>query len=192
MKNKKKIIKILIVIIIAIGLILYLRKNNEKVDLYNDFLFFKFLNNQENNISKTNPVEEKYLLEVQYKNLDFTNIDLSKTIKKEKLVNDKIAPGVSGEFEIIIFSNKDTNYKVKFENKTEKPTNLKFVIGENIASNLKELEEIISGSIFSNEEKSIEIKWFWEYENQKDEEDTNIGINLEEFKFDICVIGEGR
>ena len=80
--------------------------------------------------------EEKntYVFDVNFKNISSTSeeISLPNTMKAESVAKNKIAPGVQGEFSIIIStknSTVDMKYSINFENITnEKPNNLLFKI----------------------------------------------------------------
>lgn len=55
------------------------------------------------------------------------SISLKSTINNETLINNKIAPGTEGNFQIKLDatgSDVGINYNIKFENETQKPTNL--------------------------------------------------------------------
>ena len=127
-------------------------------------------------------------------NTDFKDVDLSETINEKTLINEKIAPGVSGKFNIVLRTNQNTIYEVKFKSKTQKPQNLKFEIeNTNIkANNLEELENYLKGIINKGEEKTISIKWSWEYENsiKNNIQDTKDAMKIESYKFEIFATGE--
>lgn len=102
--------------------------------------------------------------------------------------------GVSGKFNIVLRTNQNTIYEVKFKSKTQKPQNLKFEIeNTNIkANNLEELENYLKGRINKGEEKTISIKWSWEYENsiKNNIQDTKDAMKIESYKFEIFATGE--
>ncbi len=198
----------LIYFIIIILLILYLVLSNIKISSSQDeILFLKFLkigkkqedllenekymqtNNKNNNIVK-------YKFNITYKNLKFKNVNLAETINEDTLTYEKIAPGVNGEFEIIIDSNKTMNYKVNFNSINEKPKNLKFSYEEgNIkADSLEELSKYLAGTILKNTTKVVKIAWVWEYENTKEAniQDTKDAKNIENYNFNINVKGEEK
>ena len=115
----------------------------------------------------------------------------SDTINKNTLINEKIAPGTSGGFEILLETNQKINYQIKFRSKNEKPQNLNFQIeGEDRKYNsLEELEQTLKGEIEEN--KIININWKWEYEIGKNEnkQDTEDGKKLKQYQFEIYAIG---
>ena len=111
--------------------------------------------------------------------MDFKTIDLAETIDKKTLVEEKIAPGTSGSFNISLASNQNLNYKIEFNSKNEKPKNLNFkaskneqILGE--ANTLEELSKNLTGFINKNEKIDIKINWYWAYESKENLEDTDI------------------
>lgn len=132
-----------------------------------------------------------------------TNINLANTYKKETLKENTIAPGTQGSFNIVIDANGSEvgiEYKVIFENETDKPSNLKFVYGEKIVNSIKELEPLLKGEIQAVDAekiKTMEIKWVWEYETGENKEqieennkkDTQDGKLLANYKFDVVIQG---
>lgn len=197
--------KILIVFLIILIIIYILIKTDFISKAQDDILFLKFLNLQSNNSetssnkeiinSKISKYEKAtYVFEMKNHNTDFKDIDLSETINEKTLINEKIAPGVSGKFNIVLRTNQNTIYEVKFKSKTQKPQNLKFEIeNTNIkANNLEELENYLKGRINKGEEKTISIKWSWEYENsiKNNIQDTKDAMKIESYKFEIFATGE--
>ena len=111
MKNKKKIIfkMILVLILIFLFLKIFFLKESSNIQKNDDFLFLKLFSNGET-LSKgiTNSESQKiYNFKIDYKNLDFKSIDLADTIDKKTLVYEKIAPGTSGSFNIVLNSNQN-------------------------------------------------------------------------------------
>lgn len=131
------------------------------------------------------------------------NIQLISTCNNETLVNNKIAPGTSGDFNIIVDgtgSDVGIDYDIKFTNESSKPTNLKFIYDGIEYSNITDLENKLSGSILAddvNKEKTLNIKWKWDYEtgegseeiSNNDKIDTRDGENIANYTFDIVVSG---
>lgn len=132
--------------------------------------------------------------------MDFKSIDLANTIDRETLVYEKIAPGTSGNFNILLDSNQNLNYKIEFNSINEKPKNLNFralkneqIIGE--ANTLEKLSEKLTGYIKKNEKINITINWYWDFENQKNQQNTDIqdtkdSENIKRYQFNVCVLGE--
>ena len=131
MKKKTKI-KMLILIIFFILLILFLILYKiQKKDFAEDFIFFKLFSQSKQNQINTNDNENqiyKYYFDFSNKNEISTNISLLETIDQKKLINEKIAPGTEGEFELILQANKDFNYQIEFISQNVKPKNLTFSI----------------------------------------------------------------
>lgn len=130
-------------------------------------------------------------------------IKLENSSNNDTISENYIAPGCEGEFNIKVelgASNVGASYKVKFENETKKPTNLKFIYNEKIINTLKELEPFLEGQILVNEEvkeKFFNIKWIWKFEtgenreeiNKNDKIDTEDAKNIKEYSFDVIVEG---
>ena len=193
MKNKTKIIKlILIIILINLFIIIFCFKQISNKTQSDDFLFLKLFHVQ----SKT--AEEEYSFKVNYLNKGLKTVNLSDTINKN--FYKKVAPGTNGKFNIVLNSTRDLQYQVKFSSTSAKPQNLKFMAltnGEKItkASELEELSENLKGIILKNQKVSITVLWYWPYEGENQEEQVDIqdtidGKNIEKYKFDILVLGE--
>lgn len=132
-----------------------------------------------------------------------TNINLSNTFNKETLIDNRIAPGTSGSFDIVIDasgSDVGIDYDVKFQNETGKPSNLVFIYENHIVQTIKDLEEYLTGRINANDEEKVRtltINWEWNYEtgtneeqiNINDNKDTEDGINLKSLSFDVIITG---
>lgn len=199
MKNKKVIKKIfifLIIIIITIFLIKNLSKNNQ----FEDILFLKLFSKTDTNtyINKELKSNNQFILDVSYKNTQLKDINLLKMQDKETMVYEKIAPGTSGNFSIILKSNKTSKYNIILKSKNEKPSNLKFSAysdGKVISSqktNIEELSNDLNGLIETYETKIIIINWFWDYDGneRQDFQDTKDSKNIKQYKFDIYAYGE--
>ena len=102
-------------------------------------------------------------------------INLVSTCNNETLLNNKIAPGTSGSFNIIVDgteSDVEINYKVKFQNETDKPQNLKFKYQGKEYNSISELQDILSGTIAANDKektRTLQIEWQWKYETGNNE-----------------------
>ncbi len=130
-------------------------------------------------------------------------INLNSTYNNETLVNNKIAPGTTGQFEIVIDgtgSEVGIDYTVQFQEKSNKPQNLKFIYENREYNSIKELENILSGNIEAtegNKVRTILIKWKWDYETGKgaeeisanDKIDTKNGKEISNYSFDVIVQG---
>ena len=95
-KQKRNII-IISIIICILGIVLFLNRKPKKEELQDDILFFKsfYLGDKKasNNILVGNQeIYKEYIFNVSYENAFFTDINLLDTIRKDTLVNEKIAP----------------------------------------------------------------------------------------------------
>lgn len=130
-------------------------------------------------------------------------IELGSTCHNETLVNNKIAPGTSGNFNIIVDgtgSEVGIDYNIRFENETTKPTNLKFVYAGQEYSSINELQTNLSGTIDANapdKTRTLTIGWKWDYETgstqsemaNNDKIDTQDAKNIANYTFDVVVSG---
>lgn len=130
-------------------------------------------------------------------------IKLVSTYNSETLVNNKIAPGTSGSFNIIVDatgSEVGIKYNIKFAEESNKPQNLKFVYGGKEYDSIKQLGDELSGTIVANEEdktRTINVQWKWNYEtgssaeqiNANDIIDTNDAISIANYTFQVIVTG---
>lgn len=204
MKNKRKIIFKLILILILIILfikIFFLNGliNVEKID---DFLFLKLFSNgvYQKNSTQDDKYKKIYEFKINYKNLDFKSLNLSDTIDKNTLIYEKIAPGTSGSFDILLYSNQNLKYRIEFDSINKKPKNLKFKAfksGEIIeeSNTLESLSKKLTGDINQNEKINITINWYWNYEDKENGEDTDIQDtkdceNIKSYKFNVYAFGE--
>ena len=156
-------------------------------------------NNQENKIDyNKKESEENYIFKVDLKNIDIKQIDLMKTVDKNTCLNKKIAPGTSGNFNILLDTNKDSKYKIYFQSVNEKPQNLYFKAikdGKEIAKTqtLEELSEKLDGNIVKKEKIKINIQWYWNFENNKansDIQDTEDSKKIKRYQFNLYALGE--
>ncbi len=204
MKSKKKIIfkLILILILIILFIIIFFSKNSMNIDKFDDFLFIKIFSNgisQTNNI-ENNKNEKIYNFKISYKNLDFKSLNLVDTIDKNTLIYEKIAPGTSGSFNILLYSNQNLKYRIEFHSINDKPKNLKFMALKNNqileeTNTLEELSRRLVGCINKDENINITIKWYWNYEDKKNEEATDIqdtkdSEKIKKYQFDVYALGE--
>lgn len=205
-KVKKRYI---IIISILVCIILFIINSIKYDFLQEDLLFFQFLNssNESRNISKIDNevIEEKIEKEetninvktiyfhVQYQNRKLKTVNLTDTVDNKTLVYEKIAPGTSGRFDILLNSNQNMNYKIVFESENEKPTNLQFYTLEDNKkyTTLEELGENLTGTISKNEQKNIPVYWEWIYEanQEQNKQDTLEAKRIREYHFLIYVQG---
>lgn len=130
-------------------------------------------------------------------------IALKSTINNSTLVNNKIAPGTEGEFQIKLDatgSEVGISYIIKFENESQKPQNLKFIYNGNTYNSLTELQKELVGTINANNEckiKTLTIGWNWKYETGNSENeiskndliDTQNAKQMSNYSFDVIVSG---
>ena len=130
-------------------------------------------------------------------------ISLKSTINNGTVVNNKIVPGTEGNFQIKIDatgSEVGINYVIKFENESQKPTNLKFTYNGKSYYSLTQLQQDLTGVINANDEnkiKTIQIGWNWKYETgstqeeiaQNDEIDTQNAKQMSDYTFNVIVSG---
>ena len=212
MKKRKKLI--IIIIVFILGLICLFLNSNSYKKLQDDLLFIRFLKNDSklnidnrvNNDNENNLILEfdnnsinskanmQYIFNIEYKNTKFQDVNLINTIDSKTLVNEKIAPGAKGFFDIIIYSNHNSRYNVYFESLNEKPSNLKFfIVGTKIyKEKLEELSSDLSGVIKKGEKKIITIGWEWTYENgvNGNKQDTDDAKLMNKYMFNILAVGK--
>lgn len=130
-------------------------------------------------------------------------IALKSTINNSTLVNNKIAPGTEGEFQIKLDatgSEVGISYIIKFENESQKPQNLKFIYNGNTYNSLTELQKELVGTINANDGckiKTLMIGWNWKYETGNSEKeiskndliDTQNAKQMSNYSFDVIVSG---
>ena len=130
-------------------------------------------------------------------------INLGTQINNQTLLDNKIAPGTEGSFNITIDSTGSDvgiNYNIKFEDETTKPTNLKFIYNGEEHNNISELGETLSGTINANDQdktKVYTINWKWPYETgssaeekaKNDKIDTKEAQEITSYSFNVSVTG---
>ena len=134
--------------------------------------------------------------EIQKINLFESNIDVNH--------ESRLAPGTSGSFTIFLDATEsevDLKYQIISVEEINKPHNLKFIFNEKEYESFKQMEEVLSGTINTDDidkTRIFQINWEWKYEtgNTKEEitkndiidtEDIN---NIRNYNFVICVSGE--
>lgn len=199
-KHKKILKYISILFLIVLFIKIFFLKNLSNAQTIDDIIFFKLLSNGGFNQSSNASIntQKQYQFKIKYKDINFKSINLNETINKETLVYEKIAPGTSGSFNILLDSNQDLNYKIQFFSLNEKPKNLNFIALKNerfiaTANTLEDLAYNLAGNIRKNEKINITINWYWNYENnsqKEDIQDTKDAENIKTYKFNICTVGE--
>ena len=123
--NRKKIV-ILILIFIIILFILFKILQSEKFNFQEDLIFFKIFG--VGKIQEEGNEKSEYEIEVIKGKSNYKEIELLQTIDIKTLVNEKVAPGTKGSFNVFLTSNSDVDYEVEIIDKNNKPKNLKFEI----------------------------------------------------------------
>ena len=130
-------------------------------------------------------------------------ISLKSTLNNKTLTNNKIAPGTEGSFQIKLDatgSDVGINYIVRFNNESQKPTNLKFTYEGKTYNSLTELQEVLIGTINADAQdktKALTIGWNWKYETgstaqeilANDLVDTENAKQISNYTFDVIVTG---
>lgn len=192
MKHKKTILLLVIFLILLLIFILFYKFN--KKETYDDIIFFKLFSqaNQDNKNTK----ENEYIFDFSQNSEISTNMNLWETVSKNTLINEKIAPGTEGEFEIKLKSNKSIYYEIDFLSQNKKPQNLFFSIKGNNKrySKLEDLRDELQGDLDKMETKSIIIQWKWDYDTGTEEniQDTKDGTSIKDYHFYIHAIGNER
>ena len=177
--------------------------------LQEDLLFFQIFNSENQSTISVNTEKDTIIEEVnkeetsidikniyfnvRYQNTQLRTLNLKETIDNKTLVYEKIAPGTKGSFNIVLNTNKNMNYKIVFESKNEKPSNLQFYTSQDNKkyATLEELGEKLVGRIIKKEEKVIPIYWEWVYEitEEQNKKDTLEATKIREYNFFIYVQG---
>ena len=145
----------------------------------------------------------KWAFLVNGETASITNLNLAQSYESSTLVENRIAPGTRGSFDIVIDatgSEVGINYDVKFANETNKPTNFVYTYNGEKFNSLAKVAEKLKGSILANDEvktKTLTIGWQWDYEtgeesteiNKNDVIDTQEGIANLDYTFDVIVTG---
>lgn len=140
---------------------------------------------------------------VNGQNEQVESINLASTCNNETLVDNKIAPGTSGSFNIIVDatgSEVGINYNITFTEEENKPQNLKFEYNDTEYNSIKDLEDDLSGTINANDEdktRTLNVKWKWDYETGSNPEeilsndlvDTEDATRIQNYTFDVVVTG---
>ena len=140
---------------------------------------------------------------VNHETEQMQTIQLVSTCNDETLVNNKIAPGTSGSFDILIdgtLAEVGINYNVKIINETDKPDNLMFRYNGQEFASITDIESYITGTINANDgdkTRNYTIEWYWPYEFGDSEEeihgndikDTQDAQRIAEYTVTIAVSG---
>lgn len=130
-------------------------------------------------------------------------INLASTYNNETLVDNKLAPGTTGNFKIVVDgtgSDVGIDYNITFANESTKPENIKFIYNDVQYNSISELGNAMSGTINANDEnkeRTLEVEWIWNYETGNDEIqiasndsiDTQNAEEIAQYTFDVIVSG---
>lgn len=192
MKEKKKIIGILVLFICILICMFY---SMRYIFLQEDLIFFQMFHSIIKSEKNSNNQKESKEIEflVEYNHTKFKSLNLMETVHNKTLIYEKIAPGTSGNFNIVLKSKQNMQYMVQFESKNQKPSNLQFSITEKgkKQDSLEELNEMLKGTILENQEKVMNIYWEWKYEGNREDnaQDTMEAKKIREYHFLIYVQG---
>jgi len=170
----KNIIKYSLILISLFIIFIILNFFKSKKSIFNDIMIFSLWDN----------LETKYEIGLQ----DKVEIDVFTTIRNN--IYKKVAPGTSGEFIIKFKRPTNSNYKIQIKEKTKKPKNLIFIVGNHKYSSIEDMEQLIN-EMFINTEQ-IAIKWEWRYfiNDFQDIQDTKDGVQAQKYIFEIETIIE--
>ena len=140
---------------------------------------------------------------VNGQNEQVEKINLASTCNNETLVDNKIAPGTAGSFNIIVDatdSDVGINYNITFTEEENKPENLKFFYDDKEYNSIKDLEEDLYGTINTNDgnnARTLNIKWEWPYQTGTNEDeiakndliDTKDAKTIQNYTFSVVVTG---
>lgn len=196
--EKSYLFLILFILLGILAGLLFYKPVNFDMPLINKFFNYIDFSILSLDVDNSSQSEAHYEFDVSFGNISSDEISLLDTIDGKAVAKKKIAPGVNGEFSILIStqnSSVDMNYVIDFENITEeKPENMIFKIqGSNKEySSLQELQEELNGIAKKRTKTIVVIEWCWPYENNAENDfiDTDNGKNFESYKFKINVKGE--
>lgn len=196
LKNLRKYGAVGTILIVGIVLMLLYRIPMLQT-LYDDIIMFKKIEEPkiQNKFETPKPQSHiQYVFDVTSDKIEFQNINLIDSLKRESTLNDMLAPGIEGAFDVVLNTNINADYKINFKSSNQKPKNLKFQISETntITNSLDDLN--IQGYLQKNAQKTINIRWYWDYENTKEGnfQDTLDSKNIQNYSFTICAVGEQR
>ena len=154
---------------------------------------------QEKAVGKTQIAN--WAFKIQKDGTETKTINLASTVKKDTLVNGKIAPGTSGEFSIKLDatgSDVAVDYILAFVNEKDKPSNLVFNYEGRKLKSLSELGDV-KGTIGIGGDRTATIKigWTWAYQTGANAEekiandviDTRDGTSPLDYTFEIIAKG---
>lgn len=179
------------ILIIMFGIIIYAASILRYEFLQEDLIFFSLLSKENYIENKVDDNNKDIMFEIGNDKTQVQRIDFCNIIKNKTLINQKIAPGTKGDFNIILKGIEENNYKIMFKSQNDKPLNLQFYT-ENSGIRYQTLEDLgdeLFGKISKNEKKKITINWEWVYEinSENDNIDTKDAKKIRKYIFYIYV-----
>ena len=130
-------------------------------------------------------------------------INLASTCDDSTLIDNKIAPGARGGFNIEINAtgtDVGIDYQVQFINEQNRPQNLKFIYEGNYVGSITELQDMLQGTIYADAQNKVitlPIEWQWDYETGSTVEeianndiiDTQDAKAISNYTFEVVVSG---
>lgn len=170
----KNIIKYILILSSLFIIFIILNFYKSKKSVFDDIMIFSLWNNH-----KT---------EYEISSEDTVEIDVFMTSKNN--IYKKVAPGTNGEFVIKFKRPPNSNYKIQIKEKTTKPKNIIFIVGNQKYPSLESMEQLIN-EMFINTEQ-ITIKWEWKYfiNDIQDIQDTKDGEQAQNYIFEVETIIE--
>lgn len=189
---KKKVYLIIIILILIFMILSFCKLKN---NIYNDIMIFDLWSD----IGISEKQENEYIINPKKQNN--ITIDVFKTvqngIKTETTsrvsgteisgaeIYEKVAPGSYGNFAIKIEKPLNQKCNIKVKDLNNKPKNLVFIIDGQRYESIQKIQEKLN-QIFQVKNIVI-INWEWKYDfnQEKDIEDTQDGKNISNYKFEI-------
>ena len=125
-------------------------------------------------------------------------IALNPTVDATTLVNDRIAPGTSGSFNIALVNTNSevgVDFTITLDSITDKPANLKFYKDSSYNTELTPGTTTITGQLVAEDSTgvTVPIYWRWEYETNpastNDPIDTSAGIAADTLTIGVTITG---
>lgn len=189
---KKKVYLIIIILILIFMILSFCKLKN---NIYNDIMIFdlwsdiRISEKQENeyiiNPKKQNNITIDVFKTVQNGIKTETTSRVSGTEISSAEIYEKVAPGSYGNFAIKIEKPLNQKCNIKVKDLNNKPKNLVFIIDGQRYESIQKIQEKLN-QIFQVKNIVI-INWEWKYDfnQEKDIEDTQDGKNISNYKFEI-------
>lgn len=144
----------------------------------------------------------KWAFEISKDGEQTKTVNLASSVYEDTLINEKMAPGTRGSFDITIDatgSEVDLNYDIKFINEKNKPDNLVFTYGGVGYDSLSKIQKMKGDIKYDDKDrtKTFTIFWEWAYETGLTPEqieannviDTQNANSITQYTFDIVATG---